>query len=331
MRGHAAMQSNPEPLWLDFESGDLSFWTTEGQAFEHQPIYGDKVKASRARPGLVPLGGDYWDGPYPVGHQGTYWISTEDYLTGTLISDEFTIDASHPWFSFLIGGGCDSTNLRVELLIKVTTENREKFTTVAEPGSGCVCYPVESLGGRGDFYRMFEATGNNNEIMGRVIFNTNAAHLAGERACIRIIDSSMTGHINVDDFRFSVDRPQVTPITEGGGDLSAPVWGFADLHTHPMAFLAFGGIVFWGRPDGPIETALGSCTPAHGIGGSGLPLTKGVRNLFIAIFEATGYQAGLPGWLKVGHAVGGYPHFDGWPKFTTTIHQQMYVDWVKRA
>ena len=32
-----------------------------------------------------------------------------------------------------------------------------------------------------------------------------------------------------------------------------------------------------------------------------------------------------------GHLVGGFPEFDGWPRFTTLIHQKMYIDWVRRA
>jgi microsomal dipeptidase-like Zn-dependent dipeptidase len=29
--------------------------------------------------------------------------------------------------------------------------------------------------------------------------------------------------------------------------------------------------------------------------------------------------------------VGGYPEFDGWPRFTTMVHQKMYVEWIRRA
>ena len=41
-----------------------------------------------------------------------------------------------------------------------------------------------------------------------------------------------------------------------GGDYwdaepKAPVWGFADLHAHFMAHLAFGGNAFWGLPYDP--------------------------------------------------------------------------------
>ena len=31
------------------------------------------------------------------------------------------------------------------------------------------------------------------------------------------------------------------------------------------------------------------------------------------------------------HARDGFPTFDGWPRATTTVHEQVYVDWLKRA
>ena len=72
-----------------------------------------------------------------------------------------------------------------------------------------------------------------------------------------------------------------------------------------------------GTAHGPLED-LGWCTPAHGVGGTGLFGTSG--NLLMAGLE------GLPG-----HLVGGHPEFDGWPRFTTTCHQQMHIDWIRRA
>lgn len=102
-----------------------------------------------------------------------------------------------------------------------------------------------------------------------------------------------------------------------------PVWGIADLHTHPMAHLGFGGAVFWGHPDGAMETALGCCTPGHGLGGTGLG--GAARNILMTFFEDPGSGSLL------GHGVMGGSGFEHWPRFTTTIHQQMYVDWIKRA
>ncbi len=35
---------------------------------------------------------------------------------------------------------------------------------------------------------------------------------------------------------------------------------------------------------------------------------------------------------EFGHpAGGGWPHFEIWPRFTTLVHQQAYVDWIYRA
>jgi microsomal dipeptidase-like Zn-dependent dipeptidase len=300
------------PLHLDFESGDLSCWHAEGKAFLNQPVRGDRFMTSQARPNLIPLGGNYWNGPYPIGHRGNYWLSTDDQLTGTLTSDKFTISARFPWLSLLVSGKNDATNCTVALLIKATARNRQRFENL---------YPGITLKDLGNFYQVFVTTGRGNEIMQRVSFR--ADQFAGEDARIRITDSSTSGHINVDDIQFTADKPQTLPQDAGGGDLDAPVWGFADLHTHPMSHLAFGGVIFWGQPDGPIATALPPCTPVHGVSGTGIAGRDG--SIIMSFFEQVGYG------LDIGHRVGGYPQFDGWPRFTTMVHQQMYIDWIRRA
>jgi len=300
------------PLPLDFEAGDLSGWTVQGEAFLHQPIRGDKFTTSQVRPGLIAVGGDYWDGSYPIGHQGQYWIGTEDHLTGTLLSDDCPIDQRFPWFSFLISGSDNISTHSVALLVKATQTNAAAFSR---------SYPLVSPDTRGDYYKVFEATGHGNEIMRRVIYS--AGWLAGEQAAILVSDQGLSGHINVDDFQFSATPPETLPIEEGGGDPGAELWGFADLHTHPMSHLAFGGVIFWGRPDGPLETALAPCTPAHGVDGTGVGSPDG--NILMAFFEQLGYG------VDIGHRVGGNTQFDGWPRFTTIVHQQMHIDWIRRA
>src|SRR4030043_1514858 len=113
-------------------------------------------------------------------------------------------------------------------------------------------------------------------------------------------------------------QEEKTPKVPLGGDYweadpGTPLWGFADLHAHLMAHLAFGGNAFWGLPyalehPGPegIEYALPSCEPIHG----GL----------IDMNPEFGHPAG-----------GGWPDFIILPRFTTLVHQQAYIDWLYRA
>ena len=113
-------------------------------------------------------------------------------------------------------------------------------------------------------------------------------------------------------------QPAAAPRVPLGGDYweaepTTPLWGYADLHAHLMAHLAFGGKAFWGEPYDPgrpgaegMPTALSSCAPIHG----GL----------ININPEFGHIAG-----------GGWPEFIVWPRFTTLIHQQAYIDWIYRA
>ncbi|AKJ05971.1 membrane dipeptidase (peptidase family M19) [Archangium gephyra] len=101
--------------------------------------------------------------------------------------------------------------------------------------------------------------------------------------------------------------------------MASPVFGFADLHCHLMAHLGFGGHLLAGRPDGDIEQALARCDlHLHGKWGIGnfgkdWPLV----------------QAFIEGGL--GHGPCGHGTYADWPTFNTLIHQQLFVDWLRRA
>lgn len=110
-----------------------------------------------------------------------------------------------------------------------------------------------------------------------------------------------------------------------------PVSGIADLHCHPLANIALGGQFLWGTPDGPIEHALSTCAPIHsvtnGLAGflhinPNLPLVQATKNLLDSVINS---------FLEPADTHFGFEKFDGWPKYTTITHQQMYLDWIKRA
>ncbi|MBL9125748.1 MAG: DUF1080 domain-containing protein [Planctomycetaceae bacterium] len=92
-----------KPLHLDFESGDLTGWVAEGEAFAKQPVEGDTVHARR--------------GDMHSRHTGKYWVGTYerggDAPQGTLTSAPFKV--THPFASFLVAGGRTPAT-RVELV-----------------------------------------------------------------------------------------------------------------------------------------------------------------------------------------------------------------------
>jgi hypothetical protein len=169
MSFEAGSANASQPVTWDFETGNLKGWTRTGEAFNNQPTFGDNPTARNRG--------------QASGHQGQYWIGTYenrpgpsdpaggiqgDGPQGTLTSAPFTIRNSR--ISFLIGGGCDLTSQRVELLVQ------------------------------GEAVR--KTTGECHETMKRISWDIGA--LMGKQAQIRIVDASSGGwgHINVDDFRF---------------------------------------------------------------------------------------------------------------------------------
>ncbi len=98
--------------------------------------------------------------------------------------------------------------------------------------------------------------------------------------------------------------------------------GFADLHTHQFANLAFGGKAFVGNAFGPIEVALPHCDY---VGGDWLNWVHGPGGIRDLLGQAVAMD------LLPGHRVGGFPEFDGWPRWDSYTHQTMYEDWLHRA
>jgi microsomal dipeptidase-like Zn-dependent dipeptidase len=110
--------------------------------------------------------------------------------------------------------------------------------------------------------------------------------------------------------------------------------GFADVHNHQFAHLGFGGLAFHGEPTGKLEDALPWCDFVRSFPPSSLPRMihgpGGVNDLAGRIFQYVYRPVGqaLP---QAGHLVGGYPQFDGWPRWDSITHQSVHEDWLLRA
>lgn len=246
----------------DFEDGADGLqanWTATGEAFAHQPTFGENVSLRRAKPSalasLASLGGNYWNGAYPVNKHGNWWIGTAENRPrpeeawgtlapgaggntpqGTLTSGTVRLDK--PFLSFQIGGVCPNNFAleRLELLVMGAGGPTVDDFTVAKTA---IC--------------------TNREVMYTLTWDVRA--YMGKPIRLRLVDASPAGHLNVDQIRFTDTAPPVT---------SAPVWGLADTHAHPAANKAFGGQLYWGDTVGELSTALADCTPGHGLGGTGL-------------------------------------------------------------
>ena len=328
-----------------FENQIFSGWTASGNAFDDQPVTGDYLTVKRI-PELQQqlqsqIGGDYWmDLFYPVGHKGDNWICTafvldagpggnrddqfDETLTGTLLSKSFALQKRY--LTFLIGGAQDQTNLQVQLLVQPPDGGQQ---TVQLNG---VTYGLAAT-----------ATGHGRELMRREFWDVSSQ--LGKTGRIRILDNSPTGHLNVDDFQFQDQSPAVQTITIGGKnypalvsfdghlyDWDSPVWGFADLHTHPMSYLGFGGKMLHGRPDGgvnnvdDIASALSDCKTNHGGWGLDNPQGNYWRQILMIAEDDKGLDPHREGWHS-----NGWMQFRNWPVFTTVAHQQMWYEWIKRA
>lgn len=122
--------------------------------------------------------------------------------------------------------------------------------------------------------------------------------------------------------------PSPHPVPIGTG-----VWGFADLHTHPAVHMALGaeddgtGGIFYGKPgvkleDNTMASDLAPCDrEKHGRFDGDFVRHETRQTIMQKVNQITGHT----------HGSSGYPDFKTWPNAGTTNHQQMHIQWIKRA
>lgn len=346
-----ALRSGPCAANWGFECG-LTGWSNAPGTGVRQPVAGRAIHATRVRPRPAQLGGDYWHTPFPIGAEGDFWLSTahdpdasgplsdaelaqRDERVATLYSPEFPVDGD--WISFLIGGQRDTERLTVSLEVRV--EGSEEIEWI-QSRLGALGRPVR--GGIQDGWMQARSTAahGGDELM-RTFWSVNEHR--GRTARIVIRDRTSQGHLNVDDFRFGsgalpLDSLMLARDRSFGGttayyrDVTRPVWGVADTHTHPAGHLGFGGLLVAGEPTGAISNALASCDGplgarglpgqrVHGIAGTGICPGGDCGNPGLNLFEGT-----------FGHRTSGWDNdFDGWPSIVSVTHQSMHESWIRRA
>ena len=211
------------------------------------------------------------------------------------------------------------------------------------------------IGGINYYTVEYSTTGHGRELMFRATWAMEGPfhHALGKKGRIRIVDQSTTGHLNVDDFQFVDTAPLYQKVNLGGKDYPAavmfeghlydwdsPVWGFADLHTHPMSHLGFAEGVMHGAPDGGpldptnISLALPDCNCTHGGPGTDNLCGNYLRQALQMGTDDKGNDPHREGWNsdriddKDGRE---YARFRHWPVFSTKTHQQMWYEWIKRT
>lgn len=127
-----------------------------------------------------------------------------------------------------------------------------------------------------------------------------------------------------------------------------PLSGYVDMHTHPMAHLGFGGKLLHGAPDvGTLMPAIpdgSGCrkyvpTRSYAEALSGDNVTHGGFGLFDntcgdsirkEVIRTLESELGA----RVRHqedGAQGYPTLNSWPAYNDITHQQMFIDWIRRA
>jgi len=296
------------PPW-DFETNPFQGWTQTGNAFAGQPVCKRDQDAQMRSDHFADhrLGGDYWQGlEYPLGQHGncvvTSSVKAATFEPWSLTSPEFALPAAAAFLSFLIGGTNNAAHQHVDLQVQRA----------------------------GAWETIHSATGNGGEQLRQEVFEIPAPSL-GLPARIRIFDDSADGHINVDYIQLHPEKPLDAP--------PPPVWGYADYHTHPMTYLAFGSNdkdkrhIIFGKPGGNYDDYVNDphlvsqdipyCERGHGGG----YLAEAFINNAQLFSDST---LSIIGAFLFPHKHSGGPQFKDFPDWLMGAHQQMRVTMIRR-
>jgi microsomal dipeptidase-like Zn-dependent dipeptidase len=282
-----------------------------GRAFTGQPVdaaaIGSQDVEIEGRP-LVGLGGDFWHTPYPIGQHGQSLIRVVSRADGILDSSPFSI--GRRFLSFRLGGTAGG-GVAVELRIAQAAAAAVGATALDPPDAdGDVAVRIATPAGSDP---LTQAVWDLQPRRGPSLVGV----VAKVRLRVRRTRGRRPNRLLVDHVRLEPRRP---------ASFHRPLWGWADIHCHPMAQAGFGDTLH-GHLHGPVED-LGSCLPQHGADhGNPLKLIAmavGRHALNDGSLATTGWTTGTPG-----------PEdqlaFRGWPAFNDLTHIKTHQSWLRRA
>jgi hypothetical protein len=285
-----------------------------GSAFNGQPIEAMSIHSQDVQINgvhVVELGGDFWHtDAYPIGQNLAHLICAIGRgTTGVLDSDLFLI--TQRYLAYRIGGRADNgeaLELRIPQL--VAASRKLDFPALDAPDADDFVAVRRAVPGRSDVLA---------ESWWDLSDGSGANGLLGSVAKIRLrIDNDGEHRLLVDHLRLLDDVPP---------PFHPPLWGWADLHCHPMAQAGFGGLLA-GHMHGQVED-LGSCIHQHGI------QHNSIAHLVPSIVEGSprGNDGSLTksGWTVGTPAPGEQKGFTGWPVFDDLTHIKVHQDWIRRA
>jgi len=193
-------------------------------------------------------------------------------------------------------------------LVACSSENHEDYsgTPVWGPISQGACLEAEAS-------RRYTATlygGTSDDACEGPFKNVMGAHFSEPSTC----DGS-TGIWHVKDLSCSAEMPSLPGIGPDDAPLETAE-GFADLHNHLLAHVAFGEAILWGSSYGEPEDAL-------------TPIPEALRRPHQRVEALNNAQSILDVYEK--HDEDGHPTYNAWPVANVKTHQQSHVDWLHRA
>jgi Membrane dipeptidase (Peptidase family M19) len=304
----------------DFENGLTGWRITAGTAFAGQPVAAAGIGAADVLLGGSPpvgLGGDYWHtSAFPLGHEGDWLVRVVTAGAGALDSDVFTVTARY--LAFRIGGGA-SGEAALELRVPTATAQALDRTALDDPDDeGFVAVVIATPDGSDPL----------REHVVDLVGVGQPGSLLGHEAKVRLrITRAVTDGRPVRPRRIRLLADRIRLLDDPPAPFHRPVWGWADIHSHPMAQAGTGNLLA-GHVHGPVED-VGSCLEIHGSDHSSpthwlsaLAFDEGLSN---------DGSTRRTGWPVAGSPDPDDQGFRGWPAFDQLTHLTMHQDWIRRA